>query len=98
MGSFSVKKKIHDLITELPETSKNVDPAYDFLRTRTEEGSFPRNFLTYLMDIESILEEIERNSMVSRWKGFQNIANKSILNKIGNNPIRSQGFDFIATI
>lgn len=35
--------------------------------------------------------------MLARWKGFENLTNKSLLNKVGVN-IDNKGFNFIATL
>ena len=71
--------------------------AYNFLRLRIEEKVFPHKFLEVLNDIEEVLEEIEGNGMVARWKGFENLSNKSLLNKIGVN-LDNKGFNFIANL
>ena len=71
--------------------------AYNFLRLRIEEKVFPHKFLEVLNDIEEVLEEIEGNGMVARWKGFENLSNKSLLNKIGVN-LDNKGFNFIASL
>jgi len=50
-----------------------------------------------LVDIEEILDDIENNGMLTRWKGFENLSNKSLLNKVGTN-LESNGFNFIANL
>lgn len=35
--------------------------------------------------------------MLTRWKGFESITNKSLLNKVGIN-MENRGFNFIATL
>lgn len=35
--------------------------------------------------------------MIERWKSFNNLANQSILDKIGNSQI-NRGFDFLANM
>lgn len=35
--------------------------------------------------------------MLARWKGFENLSNKSLLNKVGVN-MENQGFNFIACL
>lgn len=55
---------------ELPDTTRAPNMAYNFLRARIEEKVFPQKFLEALADIEDILEEIQNNGMLARWKGF----------------------------
>ena len=43
-----------------------------------------------------MLEEIERNGMIARWKGFENLTNKSLLQKIGD--VNNKGFNLIANL
>jgi hypothetical protein len=43
---------------------------YNFLRVRMEDKNFPHRFIESLNNIEEILEEVEKNGMVARWKGF----------------------------
>lgn len=35
--------------------------------------------------------------MLARWKGFENLTNKSLLNKVGVN-LENKGFNFIANL
>jgi hypothetical protein len=35
--------------------------------------------------------------MIARWKGFENLSNKSLLNKVGLG-LENPGFNFIATL
>ena len=71
--------------------------AYNFLKTRIEEKIYPQKFLDVLGDIEEIIEEIDNNGMLTRWKGFENLSNKSLLNKVGIN-MENKGFGFIASL
>lgn len=71
--------------------------AYNFLKTRIEEKIYPQKFLDVLGDIEEIIEEIDNNGMLTRWKGFENLSNKSLLNKVGIN-MENKGFYFIASL
>lgn len=44
-----------------------------------------------------MIDEILANQMIERWKSFNNLANQSILDKIGNSQI-NRGFDFLANM
>ena len=66
----SVTQKLLKLLSELPETTRAPNMAYNFLKQRIEERIFPQQFLETLNDIEDVLDEIERNGMIARWKGF----------------------------
>ena len=49
-----------------------------------------------LGSMQSILDEIEENGILNRWKGFDNMSSKNLLTKI-ETP-KSRGFDFISTL
>ena len=72
--------------------------AYNFIRTRVLEETLPQSFIDQLMNIEEILRDIESNGMVARWKGFELMSNKNLLNKLvgASTTDLSQGFNFIA--
>ncbi len=69
-NNSNIANKIIRIISELPDTTRAPNMAYNFLRLRIEDKSFPHRFLEALSNIEEILEEIEVNGMLARWKGF----------------------------
>ena len=84
-------------MNELPEITRTPNMAYNFLKLRIEEKVFPHKFLEVLNDIENVLQEIQTNGMIARWKGFENLSNKSLLTKVGVN-MDNKGFNFIACL
>lgn len=93
----NVGPRILKIISELPESTRAPNMAYNFLKTRIEERVFPYRFLEALDNIEDILDDIEENGMLTRWKGFESISNKSLLNKVNTN-LENKGFNFLATL
>ena len=65
-----ISQKILKVMNELPDTTRAPNMAYNFLKLRIQEKVFPHRFLETLSDIEVVLEEIESNGMIARWKGF----------------------------
>lgn len=96
-SNSALAQRILKLMHELPETTRAPNMAYNFLKLRIEEKIFPYRFLETLSDIEEVMEEIETNGMIARWKGFESLSNKSLLNKVGIN-LENKGFNFIASI
>lgn len=54
-GNSTVGQKILKIISELPETTRTPNMAYNFLRVRMEDKTFPHRFLESLNNIEEIL-------------------------------------------
>lgn len=71
--------------------------AFNFLKMRIQQKTFPQKFLQVLSDIEEVIQEIDKNGMLTRWKGFENLSNKSLLNKVGVN-MENKGFYFLANL
>jgi hypothetical protein len=71
--------------------------AYNFLKDRIEDKSFPQCFIHALNSIDDTLYEVEVNGVLTRWKGIESLANKSLFSKVGFN-LANRGFNFVVTL
>jgi hypothetical protein len=56
LNNSNFTQKLLKLISELPETTRTQNIAFNFLRQRMEERLFPQRFLESLNDVEEVLE------------------------------------------
>jgi hypothetical protein len=83
------------LLESLSKIKQAPGESLSFLQYKTQEGEFPRNFMKYLKEIDGIIAEIDENQMMVRWISFNNMANQTLLSKIGNSQI-NRGFELLA--
>jgi hypothetical protein len=86
--------KLLSIIEAISNITQSANSCINFINTKMVEGAFPRNFQQCLKDIDSVIEEIEQNQMLERWKSFNKMANEAILDKISGSINR--GFEFMA--
>jgi len=89
------KVKLLSIIEEISKIQQSPSSSLDYLKVKIAEGTFPKNYLNCLRDIDSVIDEIVGNQMLDRWKSFNRIASSSLLDKIGNSQI-NRGFEFLA--
>lgn len=91
------KNRIMSIIDEISKIKQSPSSCQAYIKAKISEGTFPKSYLHCLKEIDSVIDEISANQMIERWKSFNNLANQSILDKIGNSQI-NRGFDFLANM
>jgi|688.fasta_scaffold2439938_1 hypothetical protein len=56
--------RLLSVIDEISKMAQSFSSCLSYLRIKINEGSFPKNYLHFLKEIEAILEEIEKNQMI----------------------------------
>lgn len=67
--------KILLIIDQISKTPQSYLSCLGYLKAKIVEGLFPKVYLHCLKDIDSVIEEIEKNGMVERWINFNKLAN-----------------------
>lgn len=91
------KVRLLSIIEEISKIKQSPASYNAYIKAKISEGTFPKSYLHCLKEIDSVIDEILANQMIERWKSFNNLANQSILDKIGNSQI-NRGFDFLANM
>lgn len=68
--SRDISQHMLKIIEDLPASTNTYSAALEYIKQKVQDKSFPRDMLDALSDIETILDEVENNGIVNRWKGF----------------------------
>jgi hypothetical protein len=73
------RSKLLSIIEEVSRIQQTPKSSLEFIKAKISEGTFPKNYLGCLRDIESVIDEINANQMLDRWKSFNRIADSQLL-------------------
>jgi hypothetical protein len=85
------KTRLLGIIEQVSRVIQSPSSSLSYLKAKITEGTFPKSYLHYLKDIDSVIEEVISNQMLERWKSFNKMSNQTLLDKIGNSQI-NRGF------